>query len=114
MAATLHTLAAHAGVRLHYWRNADHEVDLIYVDPQQPLAIEVASSPGHSHRGLEALIKQHPHFSGHSYIVAPKAAVIQPDDDTRGIGTLPLDTFLLTVGEQIRRAALMRLGIQPS
>ncbi|MCY4068171.1 MAG: ATP-binding protein [Acidimicrobiaceae bacterium] len=110
VAATLHTLAAHAGVRLHYWRDADREVDLIYDDPQQPLAFEVASSPDHSRRGLEALIKRHPRFSGNSYLVAPRAAVIQPDDDSRGVGTLPLDTFLLAVGTQIRWAALVRLG----
>ena len=110
-AATVNTLAAHAGVRLHHWRDGNHEVDLIYDDPRQPLAFEIASSPNHSRRGLEALIERHSHFHGRSYLVAPQAAVIHPRDDSRGIGMLPLDTFLLAVGAQAHHAMLARLGV---
>ena len=111
VAATVNTLAAHAGVRLHHWRDGTHEVDLIYDDPRQPLAFEIASSPSHSFRGLEALVDNHPRFGGHSYLVAPQAAVIHPHDDSRGIGMLPLDTFLLAVGVQAHQAMLIRLGL---
>ena len=111
VAATVNTLAAHAGVRLHHWRDGNHEVDLIYDDPHQPLAFEIASSPNHNLRGLEALLERHPRFHGHSYLVAPQAAVIHPADDTRGIGMLPLDTFLLAVGAQAHQAMLARLGV---
>ena len=111
VAAAVNTLAAHAGVRLHHWRDGNHEVDLIYDDPGQPLAFEIASSPSHSLRGLQALIQRHPHFRGHSYLVAPQATVIHPRDDTRGIGMLPLDTFLLAVGAQAHQAMLTRLGV---
>ena len=111
VAATVNTLAAHAGVRLHHWRDGNYEVDLIFDDPRQPLAFEIASSPSHSLRGLEALIKRHAHFHGHSYLVAPQAAVIHPDQGSTGIGMLPLDTFLLAVGAQAHQAMLARLGV---
>ena len=111
VAATVNALAAHAGVRLHHWRDGNHEVDLIYDDPHQPLAFEIASSPNHSFSGLAALIQGHPRFRGHSYLVAPQAAVIHPAEDRRGIGMLPLDTFLLAVGAQAHQAMLARLGV---
>lgn len=111
VAATVYTLAAHAGMRLHHWRDGNHEVDLVYDDPCQSLAFEIASSPSHSLSGLEALIDRHPRFGGHSYLIAPQAAVIHPDNDGRGIGMLPLDTFLLAVGAQAHHAMLARLGV---
>ena len=110
-AATVNTLAAHAGVRLHHWRDGNREVDLIYDDPRQPLAFEIASSPSHSLRGLEALIERHHRFRGNSYLIAPQATMIHPHDDSRGIGMLPLDTFLLAVGAQAHQAMLARLGV---
>ncbi len=111
VATTVSTLAAHAGVRLHHWRDGNHEVDLIYDDPQQPLAFEIASSANHSLKGLSALIERHPGFHGHSYLIAPQAAVIHPDPAGSGIGMLPLDTFLLAVGAQAHQAMLARLGV---
>lgn len=111
VAATANTLARHAGMRLHHWRDGNSEVDLIYDDPHQPLAFEIASSPNHSLSGLAALIQGHPRFRGHSYLVAPQAAVIHPRGDSRGIGMLPLDTFLLAVGAQAHQAMLARLGV---
>ena len=111
VASTVNTLAAHAGVRLHHWRDGNDEVDLIYDDPRQPLAFEIASSDTHSQRGLSALIERHPRFHGHSYLVAPQAAVIHPDQGSNGIGMLPLDTFLLAVGAQAHQAMLARLGV---
>ena len=110
VAASVNSLAVHAGVRLHHWRDGNNEVDLIYDDPRQPLAFEIASSPSHSRRGLAALTKRHAHFHGHSYLVAPQAAVIHPDART-GIGMLPLDTFLLAVGAQAHQAMHSRLGV---
>ncbi len=95
-AAALQTLAIQSGVRLHHWRYGNHEVDLILNHPTRPLAFEIASSPNHRRSGLRALIERHKRFSGGCYLVAPQAAVIHPDRS--GIGTLPLDTFLLAVG----------------
>ena len=111
VASSVNTLATHAGVRLHHWRDGDKEVDLIYDDPRRPLAFEIASSPSHSRNGIAALIERHPRFGGHSYLVAPQASVIHPDREASGIGTLPLETFLLAVGAQAHQAMLDRLGV---
>ncbi len=103
-------LAAHSGVRLHHWREGNHEVDLVYDDPRQPLALEVASSPGHSRKGLKALIDRYPRFAGHSYLVAPQATTISAERTDSGIGMLPTDAFLSAVGAQAHRAMLTRIG----
>ncbi|WP_419918842.1 ATP-binding protein [Candidatus Poriferisocius sp.] len=113
-AASLNTLAVHAGVRLHHWRDGNHEVDLIYDDPRAPLAFEIASSPNHSRRGLSALIGRYPSFRGNSYLVAPQSAVFHAREAESGIGSLPLDTFLLATGTQAHQAMLTRLGVHPS
>ncbi len=110
-AASLYTLAVHIGVRLHHWRDGNHEVDLIYDDPRAPLAFEIASSPNHSRRGLSALIERYPSFRGNSYLVSPQNAVFHAHKAESGIGSLPLDTFLLAVGAQAQKATLTRLGV---
>ncbi len=109
--ASVKSLAIHAGIRVHYWREGNREVDLIYDDPRQPLAFEVASSPDHHRRGLAALIERHPRFHGHSYLVAPHAEFIHADREASGLGTVPVDAFLLAVGAQARHAMLNRLGL---
>ncbi|WP_419946389.1 ATP-binding protein [Candidatus Poriferisodalis sp.] len=109
--ASVKSLAVHAGIRLHYWREGNSEVDLIYDDPRQPLAIEIASSPDHHRRGLAALVERHPRFHGHSYLVAPGADVVPASREISGLGTFPLDAFLLAIGDQARLAMLTRLGI---
>ncbi len=108
-ATSVHTLAAHAGIRLHHWHEGRREVDLIFDDPRQPLAFEITSSSRHSRAGLKALIERHGRFRGHSYLVAPEVS-LQPAATKTGIGTLPLDSFLVAVGAQAKRALLDRLG----
>ena len=109
--ASLKSLAVHAGVRLHYWREGSDEVDLVYDDPRQPLAFEIASSPDHHRRGLTALVERHPRFGGYSYLVAPHADVVHAHRRSTGLGTFPIDAFLLAVGAQAEHAMLARLGI---
>ena len=99
VAASLHALAVRSGIRLHHWRDGKHEVDLIFAHPSRPLAFEIASSPDHSRSGLRALIRRHRRFKGGCYLVAPQAPVMHPDHS--GIGTLPLDTLLLSVGGSV-------------
>ncbi len=113
-AASIHTLAVHAGVRLHYWRDGNHEVDLIYDDPRSPLAFEIASSPNHSLSGLNALIRKYPIFRGNCYLVAPQNAVLHASEAESGIGWLPLDIFLLATSAQAQQATLNRLGVPAS
>ena len=98
VAASLQAHALRSGIRLHHWREGNNEVDLIYAHPTQPLAFEIASSPGHSRSGLRRLIQRHHRFRGGCYLVSPQAPVIHPD--ATGIGTLPLDIFLLAIGTQ--------------
>lgn len=109
-ATSMRTLAVQAMARLHYWRSGNFEVDLIYDDPRQPLAFEIGSSVRHSQRGLHAFIQQHPQFRGNSYLVAPQAAVIHPEETDSGIGTLPFDTFLLAISAQAKQALAARMG----
>ncbi len=112
VASSVNTLAAQAGVRLHHWRRGNtQEVDLVYDEPGQPLAFEIASSAGHSRKGLMALVNAHPEFWGHCYLVAPQAPVIHADTTETGIGMLPLDIFLLAVSAQSHRAMATRLGV---
>ena len=107
----MRTLAVHTMARLHYWRTGNYEVDLIYEDPRQPLAFEIGSSVRHSQRGLRSLIQRYPRFRGFSYLVAPQAAVIHPKETESGIGTLPLDTFLVAVSAQAKQALAARMGV---
>jgi len=112
VASSVNTLAAQTGVRLHHWRRGNtQEVDLVYDEPGQPLAFEIASSARHSRKGLMALINARPEFWGHCYLVAPQAPVIHADTTETGIGMLPLDVFLLAVSAQSHRAMATRLGV---
>ena len=98
VAATLRSLSLHAGVRLHHWRDGKHEIDLVFDHPDHPLAIEIGSSPDHSRAGAQAFMERHPRFAGRCYLVAPQATVAHPAATSSGVGTLPLDLFLLGVG----------------
>ena len=109
VAATLRSLAVHAGVRLHHWRDGKHEVDLIFDHPEHPMAFEIASSPDHSRSGMRALVDRHPRFARNTYLVAPQVAVAHPSA-TSDFGTLPLDLFLLVVGAQAEAAFVAGLG----
>ena len=110
VAATLRSLALHAGVRLHHWRDGRHEVDLIFDHPDQPLAFEIGSSPDHPRAAIREFMERHPRFSGRSYVVAPQAAVAHPASTGSGVGTLPLDLFLEVVGAQAELELARSLG----
>ena len=103
-AASLHTLALHAGVRLHHWREGKDEVDLVLDHPTHPLAFEIGSSARHSTRGLLALQQRYRRFAGRCYLVAPDAPVRRPGESTDGVGSIPLNRFLLAVGRQAEKA----------
>lgn len=109
--ATLRSLALHSGVRLHHWRERNSEVDVIYDHPDEPLAIEVGTSPQHQRSGMTAFMERHPRFKGRCYIVAPQAVVTHPESMAEGVGTLPLDLFLFCAGVQARRSLELALGL---
>lgn len=110
VAASLHGLAQHTGQRLYHWRDGKHEVDLVLDDPQRPLAFEVGSSPSHARAGLQALVHAHPRFDGGAYVVAPGAPVQSAGRAHDGIGSVPLDMFLLAVGAQAAQALAATLA----
>lgn len=112
VAASLRVLELNGGGRLHHWRDGNSEVDVIYDDPRQPVAFEIASSPDHHRKGLVDLLERHEHLRGHSYLVAPSAPVLPADAGESGIGTLPLDLFLHVVGRQAERAMIEAFGVR--
>ena len=108
-ASHLHALGELAGVRVYHWRHAKQEVDLIYDDLNRPLAFEITASPRHSLRGFTALQQSYPRFEGGCYLVSPDAIPREAKGTTPG--SLPLDLFLLAVGEQAKSASARRLGL---
>jgi predicted AAA+ superfamily ATPase len=111
VAATLHSLSLHAGVRLHHWRDGKHEVDLVFDHPERPLAFEIGSSPDHSRAGLQKFMERHPRYQGRCYLVVPQVTVAHPGSTSSGVGTLPLDLFLLVVGSQAEQALARNLRV---
>ncbi len=111
-ASHLHALGRQEGIRVFHWRHRNREVDLIYDDPRQPVAFEIALSRRHSRAGLRAFMEQHPRFRGHCYlVVAHQPIALPPQDSPDGIGEVPLDLFLLAVGRQHDQALAGRLGV---
>jgi predicted AAA+ superfamily ATPase len=108
-ATALHAVGQQSGQRLYHWREQKQEVDLVLDDPERPLAFELGSSVGHSRTGLQALLDRHPRFRGGCYLITPDAPVRQPDGDG-GVGTLPVDVFLVAAGRQAEAALLARVG----
>lgn len=108
-AGHLHALSQQSQVRVYYWRDGNEEVDLIYDHPDSPLAFEIGSSSRHHRNGLKALCKRHPKFVNRCYVVAPDCIAQLPDESNEGIGTLPLDLFLLATSAQTEEALQNRL-----
>jgi len=106
----LFALSLQKDVRLFHWRERDYEVDFIYDDRSEPVAIEVTASANHSLRGLDALQERHPKFRGRCFLVSKSSQCHTPDSDPQHIGRLPLETFLLATGETTRLALAQRLG----
>ena len=110
-AAALHALAEQSGHRLFHWRDRNkYEVDLVLDDPAGPLAFEIGSSIRHSRLGLAALIDRHPRFRGGCYVVTPDSPRVVAPGSGSGIGSLPLDMFLLACGRQAAEGLRHRLS----
>ena len=103
-AATLHNLALQTGVRLHHWRSGRDEVDFVLDHPGRPLAFEVSTASRHATTGLRAFRHRHARFSDGCYLVTPDAPVRRPTESPTGVGSLPLDRFLVAVGRQAEAA----------
>ena len=108
-ASHLHALGRQSQVRLYYWRDAHHEVDLVYDHPDSPLAFEIASSGTHSLGNLQRFLKRFPRFQGRCFLVAPDLPSVWPTAE-RPIGTLALDLLLLAAGAQAEDELAGRMG----
>jgi predicted AAA+ superfamily ATPase len=109
-ASHLHALGQLSQVRVYHWRHQNDEVDLVFDHPEFPMAFEIASSARHSRAGLRRFVDEHPRFRGKSYVVAPEIAMTVAEAGTDGIGTVPLDLFLLAVSAQAALELRRRLG----
>lgn len=100
VASHLHALARQTAVRLHYWRSSrKEEVDLVYDHPTQPIAVEIGSTIHHSREGAKAFLGRFGRrFRGNIYIAAPDAPLQAPEQNSDGVGSLPLDLLLLLAG----------------
>ena len=109
VAGHLHALARQTQVRLYHWREGNHEVDLIYDHPEQPLAIEIASSVRHAVTGLQRFMERFPRFEGRCYLASPEPISLLPGAAANRIGLLPLDLLLLAASRQAEAALEQRL-----
>ena len=109
VAGHLHALARQTQVRLYHWREGNHEVDLIYDHPEQPVAFEIASSVRHSVTGLQRFMERFPRFEGRCYLVSPEPIGMLPGDVANRVGLLPLDLLLLAASRQAAAALGQRL-----
>lgn len=109
-ASHLHALSHQSQVRLYHWRDQRDEVDLVYDDPNGPLAFEIGSSLQHARRGLLAFAQRHPRFSGGLWLVAPNLPSRPPGKDGDPVGTVSLELFLAAVGRQAAAALANRLA----
>lgn len=107
VAGTLRTLSLHTGDRLFHWRDGNDEVDFVLDRANAPLAVEVGSADSHARAGLIALGRRHARFANDLWLVTPNSPVRQPGDTQAGVGTLPVDLFLL-MAAQCAEAALRR------
>lgn len=98
VAAHLYALARRTGVRLYYWRQGKLEVDFVVDHPQEPFAVEVASSDGHTRKGLRAFVDRYPRFSGRTWVTWPGAPFVDASTADDGIGSISLVALLVAVG----------------
>jgi predicted AAA+ superfamily ATPase len=109
VAGHLRALSEINQVRLYHWRDHNDEIDLVFDHPQEPLAFEIGMSAGHHRRGIKAFEARFPRFQGRCYLVSPEIPATLPVENWDGIGTLPIDLFLLAVGGQMERELAGRL-----
>ncbi|MCB9740327.1 MAG: ATP-binding protein [Deltaproteobacteria bacterium] len=102
VAAHLQTLAVRTGRRLYHWREGKDEVDFVLDTATGPIAVEVASGPNHTRRGLAALLRKRPEFRGRQWLTWPGAPHRAPNGDAPG--SINLADLLLVAGWLADRA----------
>ncbi len=103
-ASHLKALGDLTNIRVHYFRDGKDEVDLIFDDPQEPMAFEISTTINHHRKGLKALIKRAPKFKGRSYLVTYAGrALISAESTPDGIGIIPYDLYVLAINSEVER-----------
>ncbi len=114
-AAHLQALGEQGQTRIYYWRDRSDEIDLVYDHPDEPIAFEIASSASHRRQGMHAFTERFKRFNRRAFIVSPDGTLTLPSSNWDGIGSLPLDLFLLAAGAQAEHELAKRLGaVHPS
>jgi len=102
VAGHLFALSQQNQVRLYHWRDKEEEVDLVYDHPTEPMAFEVASK-NHKRRGVLSFMDRYPKFKGRCYMISEHVPFVMPEKQFDGVGTIPLDAFLLAVSTQAEK-----------
>jgi uncharacterized protein len=110
VAGHLRALSEVSQIRLYHWRDRNDEIDLVFDHPDEPLAFEIGMSSGHHTRGIKAFEARFPRFEGRCYLISPETPASLPESNWDGIGTMPIDLFLLAVGAQIEKELASRLS----
>ncbi len=109
VAAHLHALSQQTRHRLYHWRMGNTEIDLVYDDPEGPLAFEIASRRQHHRKGLIEFQRSFPRFRNRCFMVSPDPGMVVPSDASGGIGHIPMDALLIAAGLQSDQALHSRL-----
>lgn len=108
-AGHLHALGQQSQVRLYHWRDGNDEVDLVYDYTTKPLAIEISSKPSHRCDAINFFVSRFRRFQRNCYIVSPNSSCQLPESSPDGIGSMPIDLFLLAASAQAETELRSRL-----
>ncbi len=111
VASHLYALTIQNGARLFHWREKNKEVDFVYDNPSDPMALEVTNSAKHSLKNLLAFKEQYPAFENRCFLVSAQSRTVEmPQENAHGIGRIPLDVLLIAISGCVGRALGDRLG----
>ena len=111
VASHLYALSIQNDARLFHWREKQQEIDFVYEYGNDQLAFEVTQSARHHLKGINAFRDRYPVFKDRCYIISAQSSAAElPQDNSHGIGRIPLDYFLIAVSRCIGCALADRLG----
>lgn len=109
VAAHTRTAAEQAGVRLFHRRRGDSEIDLVYDQPERPLALKIGRSATHPVDALRTLAAEQRRFEGGLWLVSPDIPRSLKPAVAGAVGRISLNAFLFAAGAQSARDLDRRL-----
>lgn len=94
-------LARRTGAKLTYWGENDLHVDFVLTSEDAPMAFALGTENDRTRRALALFAEQDPRFAGRCWQVSTMAGLKHPNQSPDGVGTLPLDLFLLSIAQQV-------------